>query len=232
MEAAFFGEKKILPWKGYLAYFVVWSWFHKAKRTILHNRENRESGSKSVQFWQLDLWKDLVGSLVLETVYEGIREERNRWFLIIYTHMYVCRCSWWLQVGFMTPEDFWKHGGLAEEKVPLAAVAHHGQLSNGIQTRRYVGIRSETYRKSFPWISLFNFAVIIFHQRILRFVKGKSCTRYPTLSVKIVEERVKNVNLTVMYLWQSYLYFTFNNFSSDIGSDHFHWYSRALAWYL
>ncbi|KAK1118242.1 hypothetical protein K0M31_015287 [Melipona bicolor] len=36
----------------------------------------------------------------------------------------------------MTPEDFWKHGGLAEEKVPLAAVAHYGQLSNSIQTRR------------------------------------------------------------------------------------------------
>lgn len=45
----------------------------------------------------------------------------------------------------MTPEDFSKHGDLTEEKVFLAAVAHYGELSNGIQTRRYVRKRSGSF---------------------------------------------------------------------------------------
>lgn len=147
MEAAFFGERKILPWKRCLSYFVVWTWFHKAKRDDCTITERVEKVDRNLCSFDNSIYGTLVGSrcsLALETVdhlWGNKREERS--LISDFIYAYVCRYSWWLQVGFMTPENFWKHGGLAEEKVLLATVAHHGQLSNGIQTRRYVGKRSE-----------------------------------------------------------------------------------------
>lgn len=80
MEATFFGEKKILPWKGYSTYSILWNRFRKKRE-----KKQGEDCKKWLEICAIFItwWEPVGGSRytallqALWTVCERIREEES-----------------------------------------------------------------------------------------------------------------------------------------------------------